>query len=93
MSLEDNLKKIHNSGMHSADAIPQIMQAFEDEGWQKPWDGATHIELNPGRVYMTGKEWFERFISEYKRTYSYTPEYPHGRDAIEAAKKASGIDE
>ena len=95
MSPEDHDTAILNTQKHYTDtSVEQIKQAFTADGWRElqfvtPEDigmqAATH-----GINMMTGQEWYNRFLSEYKANEAKSTLRPR-RHAIEAAKKAAGI--
>lgn len=41
--------------------------------------------------FMTGSEWLEKFIFEYKHEVSYGEEYPHTKEVLAAARRATKI--
>jgi hypothetical protein len=103
MSLDDKLRGIlGKEGItYPPGAIEKIKQAFADEGYEK-MPKAEDYRYEPGAVhsrvitsilkegnYMTGQEWYDRFVQECK---NLEPNHPSIFDPVyEAAKKASGI--
>lgn len=85
MSLDDKLKEILHFCAGNTDNkslyIPQIKQAFADEGYTKlpKWSGVT---------LMTGQEWYDRFYKEIN-SIPYSPLRIH--EIWDAAKKAAGL--
>lgn len=76
------------------DSIDRIIEIFEEEGYIKEIDVSIPAitPYNPKPKYMTGQEWYERFLEEWKRS----PESgrygdDHNWAIYETAKRASGI--
>lgn len=74
--------------------IAQLKQAFVEAGWQ-PIVGyeipKESIQLGPTK-FMTGRAWYGRFLTEYKSNEGKGTLQPR-KHAIEAAKKAAGLDD
>lgn len=79
--------------LHIDAAIYRLDQAYKEAGWREPWDGATRIELNPGRTYLLNQEFYDRFDAAFKGTLNFGS-LPSGivAEIQEAAKKAAGIE-
>lgn len=101
MTLDEKLREIIEMELYPGGIdgmIKLIKQAFTDEykdimEVQRALNSAVpeglRIVIPDG--YMTGQEWYERFMFEYKHETSYGAGAEHTEQAIRAARKAAGL--
>ncbi len=85
MSLEDKLRLIWHEAVDVDDAIVQIKQAFQSEGYLDPVQ-AKYLYEN------SGQEWCDKFVKELEKAVDTNRRTQDFTDAILAAKRAAGLD-
>lgn len=87
---DDNLK-----AEAAVQAMEDILEAVKEEGYVNLSDrgglvSATIVDSRGKTEYMTNQEWYDKFINELDK--QLPQRFPEYFDAIEAARRASGID-
>lgn len=95
-ALDGKLKEILQANLGYASMsdnyfITQIKQAFADEGYMTARERVEWHEEHFNQNHMTGQEWYGRFERALARRYvNHSKDKPYW-EALEAAKKASGL--
>lgn len=94
---EENRQWLETKAWDSDRLNKKIIQAFKDDGWiqlesptetqRREWEEAHKVMKGD---LMTGQEWYDRFEKELKKLVG--DERMWTLDAIDAAKRASGIE-